>query len=92
MLYAYQAGVDPEAMKLQPGKLLNLGTIRRAIEQGYRAIDFLRGDEPYKAHLRAAPRPSLQLRIVPNRPAARLRNNLFLAGRQVKQWMKTGLR
>ena len=84
VLYAYQAGVDPEAMEFQPGKLLNLATIRRAIEQGYRAFDFLRGDEPYKAHFRAAPRPSLELRIVPNRPSARLRHNLWLAGSRVK--------
>jgi CelD/BcsL family acetyltransferase involved in cellulose biosynthesis len=88
VLYAYQAGVDPDAMKMQPGKLLNLLTIRWAMEQGYRALDFLRGDEPYKAHLRAAPRPSLQIRIVPNRPAARLRNSLYLAARQAKQLLK----
>ena len=90
VLYAYQAGVDPEAMEFQPGKLLNLAIIRRAIEQGYRVFDFLRGDEPYKAHFRAAPRPSLELRIVPNRASARLRHNLWLAGRRVKQWMKMG--
>ncbi len=88
VLYAYQAGVDPELMEFQPGKLLNLSVIRRAIEQGYRAFDFLRGDEPYKAHFRAAPRPSLELRIVPNRPSARLRHNLWLAGSGVKKWLK----
>ncbi len=91
VLYAYQAGVEPEAMEFQPGKLLNLATIRRAIEQGYRVFDFLRGDEPYKAHFRAVPRPSLELRIVPNRASARLRHNLWLAGSRVKQWMKMGI-
>jgi hypothetical protein len=90
VLYAYQAGIEPEAMEFQPGKLLNLATIRRAIEQGYRAFDFLRGDEPYKAHFRATPRPSLEVRIVPNRASAKLRHNLWLAGSQVKQWMKRG--
>jgi hypothetical protein len=91
-LYAYQAGVDPEAMQFQAGKLLNLAIIRRAIEQGYRAFDFLRGDEPYKAHFRAKPRPSLEIRIVPPRTSARLRHNLWLAGHQVKQWIKKGVR
>ncbi len=91
VLYAYQAGVEPEAMEFQPGKLLNLATIRRAIEQGYRVFDFLRGDEPYKAHFRAAPRPSLELRIVPNRASARLRHNLWMAGSGVKKWMKKGI-
>jgi hypothetical protein len=91
VLYAYQAGIDPEAMEFQPGKLLNLATIRRAIEQGYRTFDFLRGDEPYKAHFRATPRPSLEVRIVPNRTSAKLRHNIWLAGSQVKQWMKKGI-
>jgi len=91
VLYAYQAGLEPEAMEFQPGKLLNLATIRRAIEQGYRVFDFLRGDEPYKAHFRAAPRPSLELRIVPNRASARMRHNLWLAGSEVKKWLKKGL-
>jgi hypothetical protein len=35
-------------------------------------MDFLRGDEPYKGHFRAAARPSLALRIAANRPLARL--------------------
>ena len=61
--------------------------MKRAIEQGGRAIDFLRGDEPYKAHFRAQPRPLLALRVVPDRTLSRLRNNLWLAGRGVKRWM-----
>jgi CelD/BcsL family acetyltransferase involved in cellulose biosynthesis len=92
VLYTYQSGVEPEAMDLEPGKLLNLAIIRLAIEQGYRKFDFLRGDEPYKAHFRAAARPSLEIRIVPNRVAARFRHGLWLAGRQVKQWIKKGVR
>jgi len=90
VLYEYQSCIEPEAMKFGPGKLLNMVTIHRVIEQGYMAIDFLRGDEPYKAHFRAAPRPSLEVRIVPNRTSAKFRNNLWLAGRQVKQWIRRG--
>jgi hypothetical protein len=89
-LYTYQASIDPEARKHQPGKLLNMATIRRAIEQGYQTLDFLRGDEPYKAHFRATPRPSLQIRIVPNRTVPKLRHNLWLTGSKVKQWITRG--
>ena len=35
--------------------------VKRAIEQGGRAVDFLRGDEPYKAHFRAVARPLLAI-------------------------------
>ena len=70
VLYAYQAGVDPEAMAHQPGKLINLAILRQAIERGYRAFDFLRGDEPYKARFGAQPRPTVG---VPRRAPAHRR-------------------
>lgn len=88
VIYAYQSGIDPESLDQQPGRLAILAMLRWAIEQGYRAFDLLRGDEPYKAHLRARPRGSLAVRVVPQRPAAQLRHNLWLAGRNVKQWIK----
>jgi CelD/BcsL family acetyltransferase involved in cellulose biosynthesis len=85
--YVYQAGIDPQRLDMEPGNLITAAAVRRAIEQGGRAVDFLRGDEPYKAHFRATARPLLALRIVPNRTASRLRNNLWLAGRGVKRWL-----
>jgi CelD/BcsL family acetyltransferase involved in cellulose biosynthesis len=46
--YFYQAGFDPGKGAISPGTLLVASTIRRAIEEGKRTFDFLRGDEPYK--------------------------------------------
>ena len=92
VIYAYQSGVDPEALDHQPGLLLTMVTLRGAIEGGYRAFDFLRGDEPYKASFRAAPRPGITLRVVPRRTSARLRHGLWTAGSNVKQWIKSGLK
>jgi CelD/BcsL family acetyltransferase involved in cellulose biosynthesis len=88
ILYFYQAGVDPAAMEHQPGKLINLVILRQAIQRGYHAFDFLRGDEPYKARFGARPRPSVEFRIVPPRTVAKLRHNLWLAGNGMKQWIK----
>ena len=85
--YVYQAGIDPQRLADEPGHLITAATVKRAIEQGGRAVDFLRGDEPYKAHFRAVARPLLALRVVPNRTMSRLRNNLWLAGRSVKRWL-----
>jgi len=87
--YAYQAGVDPELLDLEPGRVITIATIQRAIDEGQRAMDLLRGDEPYKAHWRAEPRPTHHLRIVPPRAAARLRHGLWTAGSNVKQWFRT---
>ena len=91
VVYAYQAGVDPEALADEPGRIINIAAIRRAIELGRRGFDFLRGDEPYKAHWRAVPRATLDLRIVPPAASARLRHGVWLAGDAVKQLIKTGL-
>lgn len=91
VVYAYQAGVDPEALDEEPGRIINVATIKRAIELGRRGFDFLRGDEPYKAHWRAGPRPMLELRVVPPAASARLRHGVWLAGDAFKQLIKTGL-
>lgn len=91
VVYAYQAGVDPDALEHQPGKLLIMSVIRRAIEDGNRAFDFLRGDEPYKERFGARPRPTAEYRVVPSRTTAQLRHNLWLAGRSVKDWVKKGI-
>lgn len=86
--YVYQAGIDPRRLADEPGHLITTATVKRAIEQGGLAVDFLRGDEPYKEHFRAIARPLLALRVVPNRTTSRLRNQLWLAGRNVKHWLK----
>lgn len=91
IVYAYQAGVDPEMLEKEPGRIINVATLKRAIEQGRRGFDFLRGDEPYKAHWRAGPRASWELRIVPSATTARLRHGVWLAGDTMKQMIKTGL-
>jgi CelD/BcsL family acetyltransferase involved in cellulose biosynthesis len=88
VVYAYQPGIDTEAIAHQPGKLMNIAAIRRAIAQGHRSYDFLRGDEPYKAHFRAVGRPSMEIRIIPGRPTAQLRHKLWLTGSSVKRWLK----
>jgi CelD/BcsL family acetyltransferase involved in cellulose biosynthesis len=92
VLYEYQSGIDPEAMEHRPGNLINTAILRDAIAGGYRAFDFLRGDEPYKARFGAQPRPSVEFRVAPHRPVAQLRHNLWLAGNNVKQWVKRGMR
>jgi CelD/BcsL family acetyltransferase involved in cellulose biosynthesis len=73
-------------MEHEPGSLITMATLRRAIERGYRAFDFLRGDESYKAHWRAEPAASVELRVAAERPIARLRHRLWLAGSRLKQW------
>jgi CelD/BcsL family acetyltransferase involved in cellulose biosynthesis len=92
IMYAYQCGIDSDRLKVQPGELANMAAIRNAIERGQVAYDFLRGDEPYKARWRATPQPLLTLRVIPRHGSARLRHNAWLAGQNVKHWIKNGLK
>lgn len=71
--------------------MITLATLRLAIEEGRTAFDFLRGDELYKAHWRAKPRPTQDILVMPDTPTARLRQNLWRAGDNLKSWLKTGL-
>lgn len=52
-IYCYQGGMLTDDTKIGYGNLSTLGLINRSIERGYRRIDFLRGDEPYKMHWNA---------------------------------------
>lgn len=86
---AYQGGLDPDRLDEQPGRLSLIQTIQHAIDQGCSRYDLMRGDEPYKAHWRAEPNPTLRLQVTPPRLAARLRftalQSVRKAGRLAKQ-------
>ena len=47
----YNSGYDPEYGYFSVGLLLNAMCLKDAIDQGLNYFDFLRGPEPYKAHL-----------------------------------------
>ena len=89
--FAYQAGIEPELLDVEPGRLINVVSLRRAIDEGQTAFDFLRGDEPYKMHWRADSRPSVEFRVVPNRAIPRIRHGAWLAGGTLKSWIKAAV-
>jgi CelD/BcsL family acetyltransferase involved in cellulose biosynthesis len=91
VVYAYQSGIDPTRLALEPGRLAVTAALQRSIEQRRRCYDFLRGDEPYKAHWRAIPRPMWEVRVVPRRAGARLRQGVASATDSVKNWIRSGL-
>lgn len=91
ILYAYQGGFDPDHHDAEPGRLSLSAVLRQAIENGLLAYDLLRGDEPYKAHWRAAPRKMLRVRVVPRHSIARVRNVVWLAEQSARRWVKRGM-
>jgi CelD/BcsL family acetyltransferase involved in cellulose biosynthesis len=89
--YTYQSGIDPDSLADEPGRMMHVVAIKEAIETGQRAFDFLRGDEPYKAHWRGEPRPSVEYRIAAKHSVAQIRHGIWLAGNSVKQLIKSSL-
>jgi CelD/BcsL family acetyltransferase involved in cellulose biosynthesis len=88
-VYYYQSGIEPAAESLSPGWLGMIGTLRLAIEQGYRRFDFLRGDEPYKASWGAVPRPLHDVRIVARRTSALFRDTVWAVQSSARGWLKS---
>jgi CelD/BcsL family acetyltransferase involved in cellulose biosynthesis len=88
--YAYQGGVDPDRLEEEPGRLSTILCLRAAIDEGHKQIDFLRGDEPYKAHWRATPRATYDYRVIPNRRLARLRGRVWNVTDAIGDWVRMG--
>jgi CelD/BcsL family acetyltransferase involved in cellulose biosynthesis len=59
----YNAGVDPDARELSPGVVMIAAYVKRAIAEGCRRLDFLRGDEPYKYEWGATDEPVQRLLV-----------------------------
>ena len=57
----YNSGYDPEYGYFSVGLLLNAMCLKDAIDQGLDYFDFLRGPEPYKAHLGGQQRSLYQM-------------------------------
>lgn len=91
--YVYQSGRDPALDHARVGRILNLVSIRSACERGRRSIDFLRGDEIYKARLGAQPSPCVRVRLIAPQVVSRLRHSAWKVGRGIKQhaqaWCET---
>ena len=90
-IYAYQSGLNPDRLNLSPGKLANIIGIRKAISEGKKQYNFLRGNHPYKKQWRAEPRASLFARIVPPKPLALTRYAAWVATRWTKDILKNKL-
>ncbi len=86
--YAYQGGVAPDHLADEPGRLSTIRTIQHAISEGHARFDFLRGDEPYKAHWRAVPRPTWRRQATAPRRWPKLRRNAWAGARRVGEWAR----
>ncbi len=85
-LCVYQSGLDTDNQKYEPGHYANTMTFRAAQERGFKALDFLRGDEPYKANWGCERTSIFRTRLVAPKLSAQLRHRIFVGGRNVRDW------
>jgi CelD/BcsL family acetyltransferase involved in cellulose biosynthesis len=62
-IWVYNSGMDPQFAASSPGWVLLAMLIRRAIDSGHHAFDFMRGDEPYKFQWGGKGEPILRLTL-----------------------------
>ena len=63
-IYLYNSGYDPRYVSLSAGLLSKVLAIKDSIEKGKKKFDFLKGAEPYKAHLGGKEVPLYRCRII----------------------------
>jgi CelD/BcsL family acetyltransferase involved in cellulose biosynthesis len=83
-VFMYQTGIDPSHKKLEPGHVLMVASIRRAIAEGRTGFDYLRGDEPYKSKWGGQPIPLTKIRFVVPLTSARIQNQAESAARKIR--------
>jgi len=84
--YYYQSGMEPAQFNQSPGSLSLIASISRAIEQGYRTFDMLRGDEEYKAVWGARPVPMSEVRVAGLGISSRLHHRAWIACERLRKW------
>lgn len=94
-VYSYLAGMDPSVTDIPPGNLAMVASLQIAITNGCESFDLSRGDQPYKAHWRATPTASYEIRIWPDHLSGRVEQtmwgmyNLAESGKKrAIQWIK----
>lgn len=71
-LYGCLSGFDPDFSSYSVGKTLLIEVIKKAIDQGFKEYDFMKGDEAYKFRLTGNFRKNVNLKFVNNRFGSQL--------------------
>ena len=87
--FIYQAGIDPNFIAVEPGHALTVAAIRRAIQDGNRFYDLLRGEEPYKKYWGGQAVSLSTLRCRPPQVASRVAGFTQQSLWQMKQSIKS---
>ncbi len=87
-VFAYQAGISPDHLHLEPGRVANLLHVKYAIQAGHRFVDFLRGNESYKRLWRATPMACSHIDVIPPKLMSATTQGLIDVGRSLKAMLQ----
>jgi CelD/BcsL family acetyltransferase involved in cellulose biosynthesis len=87
-LAIYSTGVDMQFADIEPGNLLNMHTLQYAYRHSLPGVDYLRGDEPYKAQLMATPRRIARMIVSPATTRGRIRHTAWRGTFEFSQWVR----
>jgi len=82
--FTYQGGISNEHLNLEPGRAIIRVQIELAMSRGSKFVDFLRGDEPYKARYNTREIENVRYEIVGNNIRARSIQSFLQIGRSIK--------
>jgi CelD/BcsL family acetyltransferase involved in cellulose biosynthesis len=85
--FTYQGGISVDHLRLEPGRAILRAQIEYAMERGAGFIDFLRGDEPYKARYQTREIKNVRHEIVANNVKGRSTQTFLQLGRAIKSLM-----
>jgi CelD/BcsL family acetyltransferase involved in cellulose biosynthesis len=86
--YVYQSGREPTFDDQRVGRILNLDTARSLAERGFEFVDYLRGDEIYKARMGALPNELHRIRVVAPNARHQMTHASTEIGRRIKRSIK----
>ena len=84
-VYMYQSGCCDKRAALEPRYQMVASAIKRSIDQGFKAFDFLRGDEPYKARWNTTRVPLSRVKFIPGTVSAQVDRSNWQTGKSLKE-------
>ncbi len=88
-LFNYQSGMDPDYEQLQPGFLALLSVLNDMESNGFKHLDLMRGEEPYKERWRARRTSTVELRVPARRVRSIMLHHLLRTKAQIKQLLRS---
>jgi CelD/BcsL family acetyltransferase involved in cellulose biosynthesis len=91
VLYCYSSGYDLDASDLEPGRIICVDTLQELYRRNLEGINYMRGDEPYKARMASDSPRLFRLKAVAPSLLPRLRHAAWCTQFELRQLARRGI-